>query len=164
MNEGNMSGVSGMRGWPAVLRRRSSRVTACSQRTSVRGCTSATSRRRIGRADPGGQEQGLERHRRGHPAPPAADRRPGRDLRPDLQGQPAAAYRRRRRAAPRGTRRRHDRLRRHRPCPASHRGQGVRVGGGRDGHARTRDRPDVVQHTMVDTGLLDWAGVADRMS
>ena len=22
----------------------------------------------------------------------------------------------------------------------------------------------VVQHTMVDTGLLDWAGVADRMS
>ena len=55
--------------------------------------------RRVGRDRPAGQGPGLGRHRRGLPAPPAADRRAGRDLRPDLQGQPAAALGRRRRGA-----------------------------------------------------------------
>ena len=61
-------------------RRRSSPATCCSPRTSARGCTSATCRR------PGSVEiirwakaRGLERHRRGHAAPPAAHRRAGRD-------------------------------------------------------------------------------------
>src|SRR5206468_3947959 len=51
---------------------------------------------RLGRDPALGQGQGLERHRGSVPAPPAADRRAGGDLRPDLQGQPAAAHRGRR--------------------------------------------------------------------
>ena len=46
---------------------------------------------RLGRDRALGEGQGRERDGRGLPAPPAADRRPGGDLRPDLQGQPAAA-------------------------------------------------------------------------
>ena len=42
-----------------------------------------------------GQVAGHRRHRRGHAAPPAAHHRPARRLRPDVQGQPAAASRRR---------------------------------------------------------------------
>ena len=49
-------------------------------------------------------------------------------LRPGVQGQPAAAHRRRRGRAARGARRRHDRRRRHRPRAAPARGQGLRVG------------------------------------
>ena len=96
--------------------------------------------RRLGRDRPLGQEQGLGRHRRGVPAPPAADRRAGRDLRPDLQGQPAAARRRRRRGAAGRARRRHHRHRGHRPRPAPARGQGLRVAGGRVRDARAGDR------------------------
>ena len=68
--------------------------------------------------------------RRGHPAPPAAHRRLRRELRPGVQGQPAAAHGRRRRGAPRRAGRRHDRRRRHRPRPARGGGQGERVGAG----------------------------------
>ena len=70
--------------------------------TPARGCTSATS------PPPGTVEvirwakaPGHRRDRRGHPAPPAADHRPARRLRPDLQGQPAAAPARGRRGAAR---------------------------------------------------------------
>ena len=71
----------------------------------------------------------------------------------------------RRRGAARGAGRRHDRRRRHRPRPAPARGQGLRVGRGRHRHARPGDRAVASsQQTMVETGLLDWAGVADRMS
>ena len=55
--------------------------------------------RRVRRDPPVGQVQGLERHRRGHPAPPAAHRRAGAHVRPALQGEPAAAHLRRRRRA-----------------------------------------------------------------
>ena len=96
--------------------------------------------RRLGRDRPRRQAQGLERHRRGLPAPPAADRRARGDLRPDLQGQPAAALGRRHRGAPRGAGRRHHRHRRHRPRAAPARGQGLRVGGGRVRDARPGDR------------------------
>ena len=40
----------------------------------------------------------------------------------------------------------------------------TRVGRRGHGHDRPGDRAAVVQQAMVDTGLLDWAGVADRMS
>ncbi len=85
--------------------------------------------RRVGRADPLGQVEGLERHGRGLPAPPAADRRARGDVRPDLQGQPAAALGRRRRGAAGRAGRRHHRRRRHRPRAAPARGQGLRVAG-----------------------------------
>ena len=86
-------------------------------------------------------------------------------LRPGLQGQPAAAHRRRRRGAAGGAGRRHDRLRRHRPRPAPGRGQGDRVGRRGQRHDRPGDRAArSCSAAMVDTGLLDWAGVADRMS
>ena len=83
---------------------------------------------RLGGDHPLGQVQGLAGHRRGHPAPPAAHRRPGGRLRPGLQGQPAAAHRRRRGRAARGPGRRHHRLRGHRPRAAPGGGQGNRVG------------------------------------
>ena len=60
-------------------------------------------------------------------------------LRPGLQGQPAAADRGRRRGAARGAGRRHDRRRRHRPRPARRRGQGLRVGRGGHGDDRAGD-------------------------
>ena len=46
---------------------------------------------RIGGDPAVGQEPGDRRHRGGDTAPPAAHRRPGHHLRPDLQGQPTAA-------------------------------------------------------------------------
>ncbi len=94
----------------------------------------------LGRDRPRRQAQGLERHGRGLPPPPAADRRAGGDVRPDLQGQPAAALDRRRRGAARRPGRRDDRHRRHRPRAAPARGQGLRVGGRRLRDARPRDR------------------------
>ena len=87
-----------------------------------------------------------------------------RSLQPRLQGEPAAAHRGRRPGAARGARRRHHRLRRHRPRPAPARGQGLRVGRGGHGHGRPGDR---ALRRPADDGrhrLLDWAGVADRMS
>ncbi len=95
---------------------------------------------RLGRDPALGQEQGLAGHRRGDAAPPAADRRAGRELRPGVQGQPAAAHRRRHRGAARRPGRRHDRLRRHRPRPARGRGQRDRVGRRGARHARPADR------------------------
>ena len=87
-------------------------------------------------------------------------------LRPDLQGQPAAAHRRRTSQALRaGAGRRHDRRRRHRPRAA--RRARTRTASGRPPRSDARPRDRAVggrSETMVDTGLLDWAGVADRMS
>ena len=141
MNEGELSGRLGLRGWPAVAEE-AIIARDCLLAAHVGSPAARLPRlhRRLGRADPLGQGQGLERHRRGHPAPPAADRRAGRDLRPDLQGQPAAAQRRRRRGGPRRPGRRHHRHRRHRPRAAPARGQGLRVGGRRVRHARPGDR------------------------
>ena len=141
MNEGELSGRLGLAGWPAVAE----------EAIIARDCLLAAhvgSRLHVCHVSTAGsveivrwaKSQGLERHRRGLPAPPAADRRPGRDLRPDLQGQPAAALGRRRRGAAGRAGRRDHRLRRHRPRPAPARGQGLRVGRGRVRDARSRDR------------------------
>ncbi len=141
MNEGELSGVLGLHGLaggrgggdhrPRRAARRARRLAAARLPRVDR---------RLGRDPALGQEQGLERHRRGHPAPPAAHRRARHVVRPGLQGQPAAAHRRRRGRAARGARRRHHRRGGDRPRAALARGQGLRVGRGRDGDARPRDR------------------------
>ena len=60
--------------------------------------------------------------------------------------------------------RRHHRLRRHRPRTPPGRGQGDRMGRGGHRHDRAGDRPARRPAGHGHTGLLDWAGVADRMS
>ena len=141
MNEGELSGRLGLAGWPAVaeeaiIARDCLLAAHVGSRLHVCHVSTAGSVEIVREA----KAQGLERHRRGLPAPPAAHRRAGRDVRPDLQGQPAAALRRRRRGAARRPGRRHHRHRRHRPRAAPARGQGLRVGGRRVRHARPRDR------------------------
>ena len=93
MNEGELSGRLGLRGWPAVAEEAiiardvllaehvGSRLHVCHVSTagSVEIVRWAKSR-------------GHRRHRRGDAAPPAAHRGPRRDLRPGVQGQPAAAH------------------------------------------------------------------------
>ena len=85
-------------------------------------------------------------------------------LRPDLQGQPAAAHRRRRRGAARRPGRRHHRrvATDHAPHPTED--KECEWAAAAMGMLGLETALSVVQHTMVDTGLLDWAGVADRMS
>ena len=141
MNEGELSGRLGLPGWPAVaeeaiIARDVLLAAHVGSRLHVCHVSTAGSVEIIRWA----KSQGLERHRRGHPAPPAAHRRAGRDVRPGLQGQPAAAHRRRRRGAARRAGRRHHRRGRHRPRPAPGRGQGLRVGRGGVRHARAGDR------------------------
>ena len=141
MNEGELSGRLGLRGWPAVaeeaiIARDCLLAAHVGSRLHVCHVSTAGSVEIIRWA----KTQGLERHRRGPPAPPAAHRRARRDLRPDLQGQPAAAHGRRRRGAARRAGRRHHRRRRHRPRAAPARGQGLRVAGRRVRHARPGDR------------------------
>ena len=69
-------------GWPAgprSPRNRSSPATSCSAGTPARGCTSATCpAARTVEVTPLGQGPRHRRHRRGHPAPPAAHLRPAR--------------------------------------------------------------------------------------
>ena len=141
MNEGTVSGVLGMRGWPAVAE----------EAVIARDCLLAGhvgSRLHVCHVSTAGSVELIRWAKRKGWAV-TAEVTPHHLLltddlvatyRPDLQGQPAAAHQRRRRRAPRGPRRRHDRLRRHRPRPAPDRGQGVRVGRGGHGHARPRDR------------------------
>ena len=146
MNEGIVSAELGLGGWPAVAEESiiardvllaehvGSRVHICHLSTAgsveiVRWAKSTRHRR----------------HRRGHPAPPAAHRRTGPLVQPRLQGQPAAAHRARRPGPARGTRRRHDRQRRHRPRPAPARGQGLRVGRRRLGMVGLETALSVVQ-------------------
>ena len=103
MNEGEVSGRLGLPAGRRSPRRRSSPATCCWPSTSAR-------RLHVCHVSTAGSVEilrwakaaGHRRHRRGHPAPPAAHRRPGRELRPGLQGQPAAAHRPRtsRRCAP----------------------------------------------------------------
>ena len=103
MNEGELSGRLGLRGWPAVAEE-AIIARDCLLAAHV-GLTAARLPRvdgRLGGDRPLGQEQGVERHRRGMPPPPAADRRARGDVRPDLQGEPAAALGRRRGGAREG--------------------------------------------------------------
>ena len=119
MHEGEVSTRLGLTGWPAVAEEAiiardvllaehvGSRLHVCHVSTagSVEVLRQAKARGRTG-------------DRRGHPAPPAAHRRAGGQLRPGLQGQPAAAYGHRRGRAAGRAGRRGDRRRRHRPRPA----------------------------------------------
>ena len=140
MNEGELSGRLGLTGWPAVAEEAIiARDCLLAAHVGSRLHVCHVSTAGFGRDHPRRQAQGLERHRRGLSPPPAAHRRPGRDLRPDLQGQPAAAHGRRHRGAAGRARRRHHRHRGHRPRAAPARGQGLRVGGGRLRDARPRD-------------------------
>ncbi len=141
LNEGEMSGRLGLTGWPAVAEEaviaRDCLLTAhVGSALHVCHVSTAGSVEIIRWA----KSKGWRVTRRGHPAPPAADRRPGGRLRPGLQGQPAAAHRRGRGGAARGPGRRHHRLRRHRPRAASGGGQGNRVGHGRVRHDRAGNR------------------------
>ena len=97
MNEGEVSGLLGLAGWPAVAEE------AIIARDCLLAAHVGSAAARLPRVDGGlggdnplGQVQGLAGHGRGHAASPAADRRAGRQLRPGLQGEPAAAHPRRR--------------------------------------------------------------------
>lgn len=97
MNEGIVSAELGLGGWPAVAEESiiaRDVLLAAHVGSRVHICHLSTMRLRGDR--PLGQVQGLERHRRGHPAPPAPHRRARAVLQPGLQGQPAAAHRGRR--------------------------------------------------------------------
>ena len=121
--------------------------------------------RRLGRDHPLGQGARLDVTAEVTPAPPAAHRRARRRLRPDLQGQPAAAHRGRRRGAARA---RSPTAPSTPSPPTTPRTRSrTRTASGRPRRSAcsaSRPRCRVVQEAMVDTGLLDWAGVADRMS
>ena len=82
-----------------------------------------------------------------------------RRLRPGVQGEPAAAHRRRRRRGQGRPGRRHHRRHRHRPRPAHPGGQGGAVRPGAPGDARPRDgaRPRLTE--LVEPGVLDLAEV-----
>ncbi len=102
MNEGEVSAVLGLAGWPAVaeesiIARDVLLAEHVGSRLHICHVSTAGSVEIIRWA----KSRGVQRHRRGHPAPPAADRRAGQELRPGLQGQPAAAPRGRRHGAAR---------------------------------------------------------------
>ena len=70
---------SACRAGPASPRSRSSPATSCWRGTPARGCTSPTSPPPArSRSSAGPRQPGHRGHRRGHPAPPAADHRPAR--------------------------------------------------------------------------------------
>ena len=122
-------------------RRRSSPATCCSPSTSARGCTSATSRPPARSRSSAGPRHGRRRHRRGHPAPPAAHRRARRrrydpvfKVNPPLRT--ADDVEALREALADGT---IDAVATDH-APHARRGQGLRVGGGRD-RACSASRP-----------------------
>ncbi len=141
MNEGELSGRLGLAGWPAVaeeavIARDCLLAAHVGSRLHVCHVSTAGSVELIRQAKASGWNVTAEVS----PPPPAADRRPGAVVRPDLQGQPAAAHGRRHRGAAGRAGRRHHRHRRHRPRAAPARGQGLRVGGRGVRDARSRDR------------------------
>ena len=110
-----------------------------------------------------GQEQGVERHRGGMSAPPAADRRAGRDYDPVYKVNPPLALGDRRRGAREGLA---DGTSTSSPPTTPPTRTRTRTASGRPPlrHARPRDRAVDRAADHGDTGLLDWAGVAARMS
>ena len=166
MNEGELSGRLGLTGWPAVaeeaiIARDCLLAAHVGSRLHVCHVSTAGSVEIVRQA----KREGLERHRRGLPPPPAADRRPGRDVRPDLQGQPAAAHARptSRRCAPGWpTARSTSSPPTTRPHP--HEDKDCEWAAAAFGMLGLETALSIVQETMVDPGLLDWAGVAERMS
>ncbi len=140
-HEGELSGRLGLPGWPGIAEETVvARDVMLARHTGQPAARRARLHRRVGRGAPLGQGPGHRRHGRGHPAPPAADHGPPGRLRPDVQGQPAAASRRGRRGAARRARRRHHRRRRHRPRAARAPRQGARVRRRRLRDGRPRDR------------------------
>ena len=120
--------------------------------------------RRVGRDHPLGQGARHRRHRRGHPAPPAAHRRAGRAA-------TTRSTRSTRRCAPPTTSRRCAQALADGTIDAVATDHAPHAGEDKDcewaaaafGHARAaRPRCRSWSPTMVGTGLLDWAGVADR--
>ena len=133
MNEGALSGVLGLRGWPAVaeeaiIARDVLLAEHVGSRLHVCHVSTAGSVEIIRWA----KARGVDVTAEVTPHHLLLTEELVRVLRPGLQGQPAAAHRGRRRGAARGARRRHDRRRRHRPRPAPGRGQGLRVERRRD--------------------------------
>ncbi len=96
MNEGAVSAELGLTGWPAVAEESIiARDVLLAEHVGSRLHVCHLSTAGSVRHHPLGQEARRQCHRRGHPAPPAADRRARARLRRPLQGQPAAASRRR---------------------------------------------------------------------
>ena len=146
-------------------RRRSSPATACSPRTSARGCTSATSR------PPARSRSSAGPRRRAGTSPPRSPRTtccsPTSWPRPTTRSTRST----RRCAPPRTSRRCAPALADgtidivatdHAPHP--HEDKDCEWAAAAFGMLGLETALSVVQETMVDTGLLDWAGVADRMS
>ena len=146
-------------------RRRSSPGTCCSPSTSAPGCTSATSPPpAASRSCAGPSAAGDPGHRRGDPAPPAADRRAApAAYDPVFKVNPPLRTAGRRGRAARGPGRRRDRRGRHRPRPARRAGQGVRVGVRPAGHARAGDGAVHCGRRRC-SSQLGWDGIAERMS
>ena len=140
---------------------------ACWPSTPARGCTSATSRPRgIGRGAALGQGARHRRHRRGHAAPPAADRRPaGRGYDPVFKVNPPlrTGRRRRRRCGPGWP------TAPSTPSPPTtprtpRTTRSTRSATRPSACSGCRPRSAWSPRRWSRTGLLDWAGVADRMS
>ena len=167
MNEGELSGGLGLTGWPAVaeeaiIARDVLLAAHVGSRLHVCHVSTAGSVEIMRWA----KAQGLGRHRRGDPAPPAAHRRAGRrrydpvfKVNPPLRTARPTSRRCARRwptapstPSPPTTPRTplEDK-----ECEWAGRGLGM---------LGLETALSVVQEAMVETGLLDWAGVADRMS
>ena len=166
MNEGELSGELGLAGWPAVAE----------EAIIAQGRAARPARRRAASRLPR-LHRGFRRHRavgegawhrrdgRGDAAPPAADRGAREVIRLPLQGQSAAAPRRRCAGAARSTRRRHDRHRRDRPCASPARIEGVRVGRGILRHGRPRVGAQRRAGRRWSTpGCIGWSDVARVLS
>ena len=168
MNEGDVSGVLGLTGLARGRRGGDHRPRRPARRARrLPAARLPRLDRRLGRDPPLGQGPRRRRHRRGHPAPPAADRRAAsthattRSSRSTRRCAPTADVE----ALRAGAGRRHDRRRRHRPRPA--RRSRTRTASGPpppSACSAWRPRSRSCSEAMVETGLLDWAGVADRMS
>ena len=166
MHEGDRSARLGLTGWPAAAEEAiiardvllaghvGARLHVCHVSTagSVELLRWAKSPRRPG-------------DRRGHPAPPAAHRRLRRELRPGVQGQPAAAHGRRcrRPSAPGLADGTIDAVATDH-APHAVEDKESEWAQARPGMLGLEQALSVVVETMVETGLLDWHGVADRMS
>ena len=140
-HEGEISGRLGLPGWPAaaessIVARDVALVELTRSRLHVCHVSTAESVEviRWAKAPRGAGD------RRGRPAPPAADHRRSAGLRPDVQGQSAAAPERARRGAAGRTGRPHARRGGHRPRAARPARQGARLRRGGLRHARPGDR------------------------
>ena len=161
MNEGEVSAVLGLTGWPAVaeesiIARDVLLAQHVGSRLHVCHVSTAGSVEIIRWASPAASSHG-----RGHAAPPLAHGRARAQLRPRLQGQPAAAHRRRCPGPARRAGRRHastSSAPTTRRTPANTRNASGRRP--RMGMTGLETALSVVQHTMIETGLMGWADFA----